>query len=141
MNTKRWFYGFLVLLGIGLLLVGVLVFNSSETKMASGLSFGIGAATSGLGIGWLIRSFVVTSIEDEAIRKSKEIEINDERNTRIRERTGYMVARIMNYVLCVFILILGFMGADRNIILMVAGLILLEGLLTIYFSSRYSKTM
>jgi len=141
MKNKRIFFLLMMLGGAILLFAAIFVFNTEETRMVSGLCFGLSASTFSLGAGWFIRSFLVSPEEDDSIRKQKEIEVNDERNTRIRERTGYMVARVMNYVLCAFILVLGFMGVDRTIILLVAGMIALEFILTVYFSNRYSKIL
>lgn len=141
MNNKRILFVLMMLGGAILLFSAIFVFNTTETRMASGLCFGLSATTFSLGAGWFIRSFLVSAAEEDSIRKLKEIEVNDERNTRIRERTGYMVARVMNHVLCVFILVIGFMGVDRTIILLVAGMIILEFILTVYFSNRYSKIL
>ena len=129
------------LLGCVLIAMSSLIFTSDSTKMLSGLSIGLGACMLVLGIGNFIRSFIISSAEDEKIKRLNQIEVNDERNTRIREKTGNMVARIMNYVLTAFILILGFMGADKIIIIMAATMIVIEFILTIYFSNYYSKKM
>ena len=94
-----------------------------------------------LGIGSFILSIVMPSLETAEIKKQKEIEVKDERNTAIREKAGYMVARCMNHVITAFILILAFMGADKIIILMAASLIVIELVLTIFFSNYYSKKM
>jgi hypothetical protein len=131
----------LALAGLVILLAGIFVFTTPETKLTSGLCFGVGACALSLGSGWFISSFLIQADKEEAILKQKTIEENDERNIRIRERAGYMVARAMNYVLSIFILVLAFIGADRMIIYMVAGIIFLEFVLVVYFSNRYSKTM
>ncbi|HEX7555195.1 MAG TPA: hypothetical protein VF338_01125, partial [Leptolinea sp.] len=91
--------------------------------------------------GWFIRSFTVSQLEDQKIKKQKEIDVNDERNTRIRERTGYMVAKVMNYVLSAFILILAFLRVDSVIIFLAVTLLVIEFGLAIYFSNHYAKTM
>lgn len=129
------------LLGGVLIAMSSLVFTSDSTKMLSGLCIGSGACMLVLGIGNFIRSFVVSSAENEKIKQLNHIEVNDERNTRIREKTGNMVAKIMNYVLTAFILILGFMGVDKIIIIMAATLIVIEFVLVIFFSNYYSKRM
>ncbi len=141
MKSKRDFFLLLMVIGIALFCAAVFVFDTEETKMISGLCIGIGAAIFGLGIGWLIRSFIVSEVEDQQIQKQKDIEVKDERNTQIREKTGYMVSRVMNYVLSAFIMILGFMGADRIIIYMAAGLLAIEFGLVIYYSNHFAKIL
>ena len=119
--------------------MSILVFASDNTKMISGLCIGFGAVMLVFGIGSLIRSFVVSAVEDKEIKRIKNIEVNDERNVRIREKTGFMVSRIMNYVLSAFILILGFLGADKVIIIMAVSLIIIEFISVIIFSNYYAK--
>ena len=109
--------------------------------MISSLCIGFGSAMSAIGIGNLIRSFMVSKLEDEKMKRSKAIEMNDERNIRIKEKAGYMVSKIMNYMICVLILSLGFMNVDRIIIIMVALLLLAEVILVIIFFNYYSKRM
>ena len=60
---------------------------------------------------------------------------------RIREKTGSMVAKVMTYVLCIFLLVLTLMGADKGIVLMAAGLLAAQLVLAAAFSSYYFKRM
>lgn len=80
-------------------------------------------------------------MEREKTNRLKEIEVNDERNTRIREKTGYMTSKIMNYLISALVLALGFMSVDVTIIIMVASLLLAELILVVAFSNYYSKIM
>jgi len=138
---KKVLYLLVSLIGIALLLAGLFLFTTDETKLYSGLCTGIGSAVAVLGIGSFILSIVTPSLEAAEIKKQKEIEVKDERNTAIREKAGYMVARCMNYVITAFIFTLAFMGADKVIILMAASLIVIELVMTIVFSNYYSKRM
>ncbi|MFD3157207.1 hypothetical protein ACFIJ5_10160 [Haloimpatiens sp. FM7330] len=125
--------------GVLLLLIGSFVLNDVSTKMLSGLCIGFGAAMLVLGIGTFSHSLIVSSIEDEKIKRIKNIEVNDERNVRIKEKTGYMVAKVMNYILIVFIITLGFMNVDKSIIIMACSLIVIELILVIIFSNYFTK--
>lgn len=141
MKLKRVMFILQTAAGIILLLVGSFVLTSDKVKMASGLCIGFGAAVLVLGIGWFIQSLIISATEDEEFKRTKAIEVNDERNTRIREKTGYMVAKIMNYVLLLFILTLGFMGVDKLIIIMAVTLIIFEFVLALIFSNYFAKRM
>lgn len=141
MKHKRGMFALQAALGIILLLVGAFVLTADEVKMVSGLCIGLGAALLVLGIGWFIQSFIVSAAEDEEIKRIKAVEVNDERSIRIREKTGYSVAKIMNYLLLVFVLTLGFMGADKLIIIMACALIIIELILVLVFSNYYAKRM
>lgn len=141
MKSKRALFILQALVGIALLFAGGFVFTSDKLKMVSGLCIGFGAAILVLGIGWFIQSLMVSAVETEEIKKMKKIEVNDERNIRIRERTGYMVAKVMNYTVLLFILVLGFMGADKLIIILAVVLVIIEFILVLIFSNHYTKTM
>ena len=75
-----------------------------------------------LGLSGLVYLLRVPPGERRKTEENKKIEVNDERNVRIREKTGSMVAKVMTYVLCIFLLVLTLMGADKGIVLMAAGL-------------------
>lgn len=90
-------------------------------------------------------SLLVISISNsklpEEVKKAKEIETNDERNTAIREKAGYKTCIAMNYVLCIFIIAIGLMGVDIEIILMAVAVLIIQIILVIYYSNHYSKTI
>ena len=138
---KRFLWAITALAGVIAVLTGFYVLTGESLKMISGLCIGAGSAAVGLGLGGLIRTFLISASEDEEILRAKEIEMKDERNTRIREKAGYMTARIMNYALLAFVLILGFIGADKVILLSACALIVLEAVLVIVFSNYYAKKM
>lgn len=141
MVKKRLLFSAMSIVGIILLLAGGLIFTSEESKSISGMCFGFGSAILVLGIGKLIDSFIVSALEGQRIKRLKEIEVNDERNTRIREKAGYMAGKIMNYLISALVLVLGIMRVDTAVIIMVASLLLVELVLIIAFSNHYSKMM
>ena len=141
MKNKNVLFVYQSIFGAVLMLIGKFIFTSENNRMPAGLCYGFGAAMLVLGIGYLIKYIIVSNVEDEKIKKLKEIEIKDERNVRIKEKAGYMTTKIMNYVLYMFVLILGFMKVDNYILIMAAGLIVIEISLVIYFSNYFSKKM
>lgn len=138
---KKLLFCLQVLAGIALICAGSFIFTSDSMKNISGLCMGFGASLSALGIGWLIQSSIAPSLESEDIKKFKKIEVNDERNTAIREKAGYMVAKIMNYVLLVFVLALTFMKINTLIMIFAVSLIIIEFALWIIFSNYFAKRM
>src|SRR5699024_4672573 len=109
--------------------------------MFVGLCFGIGGACTALGFGSFIQGLLISDIRSKEIEEFCYIEENDERNIRIKEKSGYMTSKIMNYILCGFVLYLGFVKAPLNYLLPAVGLIIIELLLVIILSNHYSKTM
>lgn len=138
---KKLLFSIQALAGIILIFAGSFIFTSDKVKNISALCFGFGAALSILGIGWLIQSITMPALEDEQIKKFKRIEINDERNTAIREKTGYMVAKIMNYVLLIYVMALTFMKVSTTIMVLAFSLIIIEFFLCVFFSNYFRKRM
>lgn len=138
---KRILFILQALAGGALIFIGGFVLKGESIRMISGLCIGTGAAALALGLGWFVQSIIINAVETESIGKQKEIEIKDERNVRIREKSGYMVAKSMNYLLTAFILTLGFMNADKKIIIMAVILMSIQFILLIYFSNYYSKRL
>jgi uncharacterized membrane protein len=135
-----WF-AVLFLTGILLIALGSCVFSADGQKKLSGYCIGVGAAAAVLGAGWFADSFFVSAVETEKVRRVKQIEVNDERNVIIREKAGAKTAKYMNYVLDLFVIALGVMGAAPYLILTAAGLIAVEFILFVSFSNYYSKKM
>ena len=141
MKNKKGLYLLQTLAGITLIIIGGFVLNTEEMKMVSGLFIGIGAACTSLGIGWFIQAIVIPESRMKKMKKQKAIEQIDERNTRIRERTGYMAGKIMDYCLMGFILVLAFMGVDKLIITIAALLLVIKFVAVVLFSGHYAKNM
>ncbi|WP_242977176.1 hypothetical protein [Clostridium botulinum] len=76
-----------------------------------------------------------------SINKRKDIEVKDERNTQIREKSAYRVSYIMNYLLWAYTIFLGVMEVKLIFIIPAAALIVIQLILLIYYSNYYSKTM
>jgi uncharacterized membrane protein len=75
------------------------------------------------------------------ITRRKNIEVNDERNIRIKEKVGAKINQIMIYVLSAVVLAFGFMHVNIAAILMIASLFILELILAIFLTDHYSKTI
>ena len=139
MKNKKILYVVQLSLGIALLFLGAVVFSSDNQRLLSGLCYGVGSAMLVLASGNLFFTFRISEAENEKIQQLKQIEVNDERNTRIREKSGQMVAKIMFYVLLVFVLLLAFMQVDQIIVLLSGSLLIIYFILLIFFTNYFSK--
>ncbi len=128
------------ILGLACVLLGFLVLTGEELKSISGLCIGIGAAVGVSGLGNLILLIAVPAAVREEQLRVKQIETGDERNIRIREKAGAMANRVVFYALCAAILVLGLLG-DLLAVLILIGILVLEAVLVIILSGRYSKQM
>ncbi|WP_411677300.1 hypothetical protein [Caproicibacter sp.] len=141
MKRRQVWLLWLALAGGALIAAGVFGFTAESQKTISGFCIGIGAAAAALGVGWFADSLLVSAAETEEVKKFKRVQVEDERNVRIREKAGAKTAKYMNYVLDIFVFILGVMGAAPYLILTAAGLIAVELILFVSFSNYYSKKM
>lgn len=139
-NYQKIVYTILVAAGIILFTLGMTVLSPEEYSRISGIFIGIGVGLAATGVSLLVTSISNSKLPED-VKKVKEIETNDERNTLIRERAGYKTCTVMNYVLCIFIIAIGLMGADIEIILMAVAVLAIQFVLIIYYSNHYSKTI
>ena len=139
-NYQRIVYTIIVAAGIILFTLGMTVLSPEEYSRTSGIFIGIGVGLVAAGVSLLVTSISNSKLPED-VKKVKEIETNDERNTLIRERAGYRTCTVMNYVLCIFIIAIGLMGADIEIILMAVAVLAIQFILIIYYSNHYSKTI
>lgn len=141
MKKHIYIYIMAVISGASLLILGKFVIKGEELKMLAGLCYGFGSACFALGLGYLTESLIIPKSKKEEILRKKAIEVNDERNLRIKEKAGAKINQVVFYLLCILILILGFIGADFIVILMVAAILVIELILLIVLTNHYSKIM
>ena len=139
-NYQKTVYTILTVAGIVLFTIGFTVLSPEEYSRISGVFIDIGVGLAAAGFSLLVISISNSKLPEE-VKKAKEIETNDERNTAIREKAGYKTCIAMNYVLCIFIIAIGLMGVDIEIILMAVAVLIIQIILVIYYSNHYSKTI
>lgn len=139
-NYQKIVYTILTAAGIILFTLGFTVLSPEEYSRISGIFIGIGVGLAAAGFSLLVTSISNSKLPED-VKKVKEIETNDERNTLIREKAGYKTCIAMNYVLCIFIVAIGLMGADIEIILMAVAVLVIQIVLIIYYSNHYSKVI
>ena len=103
------------------------------------LLFGFGIALMILGFSNLASQFVVSKTEKEETMRVKRVEENDERNIRIRERAGFRTSQVILGALCICALTSAFANFELYVTLIFAGLILLQGILSVGFLIYYEK--
>jgi uncharacterized membrane protein len=99
----------------------------------------IALLTFGLSTNNILKLFVIK--ESIEAKKQQKIEMNDERNTLIREKAGSKTNEYMLYLSTIIIFVLIFMDVEFWIICLVGFLTLVQGFLSIilydYYSNRY----
>lgn len=140
-RNKIVLYLLMILVGGISFYFGEFVLRAENVKMISSLCIGLGAAVFCLGIGNLIGAVIISKTENEEITRQEKIELNDERNIRIREKVGAKINQVVIYALCIIALAMGFMQVDIVAIVMVVAVLFLELILAITLSNYYSKRM
>ena len=139
-KNKNLLYACGMVLGAVVLFIVGSFFDRSSSIY--GMCLGLGSAVICLGVGNAVNVlFIAPKIETKEVLYRKNIEVNDERNVRIKEKVGAILNRVVIYLLSVIIIALGFMGVNVVIIIMLASIFLVELVLAIVLSNYYSKVM
>ncbi len=128
-------YFFTSIIGLACAICGLFVLTDA---VVSGLCIGAGSAAFALGLGNFILLIALPEAARQERQRVKNIEANDERNIRIREKAGAAANRIIFYALCAAALTFGLLK-DLLAVLVVTGILLMEFVLFIVFTGRYSK--
>jgi uncharacterized membrane protein len=128
-----------LVIGIVLILLAVFVFTGSTTL--NGACYGIGAALIALSAGFLIGKSIIKSAETPESLKVQAVEVNDERNIRIRERAGWNTTRIFTPILCFLTLASALIGVELYVTLTACGLVVLLAGLSIGSQIYYDKRL
>lgn len=136
-KSKMFLYAAGAVVGAILAILSRTVFI--DNNLASGFCIGLGSVCLVLGVGNLVAGFVLSKSETPEMIKAREVEENDERSIRVREKSGWMTARVMAAVLCVFALGTAFMGLELYITLIFSGLVVLEAGLLLGFNIYFEK--
>lgn len=136
--NKKAVYASSAAAGIVCLLIGLFVITDPALKLLSGLLTGLGSAVAATGLGNLIWQIAVPRAKREEQQRIKDIEVNDERNIRIREKAGEASNRIVLYILCAAELVFGLFG-DIRAVLIIAGILVLQLMLGVALPAYYSK--
>jgi hypothetical protein len=140
-RIKTWLYLVMAVCGAASIYLGATVFTGEAVKQISGLCFGVGAALAALGLGGLIDGRIVSSAGGIELARRKNIEVNDERNTLIRDKVGARINQVVIYALSIIVLAMGLMQVNLAAIIMVASVFLLEAVLAITLTGSYSKRL
>ncbi len=138
MRNKKVLTAAMAAAGIACLIIGLFVVTDPALKLLSGMLTGFGAAVGVTGLGNLVLLIAVPQAVREDQQRKKDIEVNDERNIRIREKAGAASGRIVFYALCAAVLALGMLG-DIRAVLVLTGVIALQFVMTVAFTGHYSK--
>lgn len=105
----------------------------------SAVLIGLGAALFGLTVANCI-SFVAER-KYPHLKRTKNIEVNDERNITIREKAGAKTNTLVMWVMFIVMLIMLILKVELYVILAMSGIVLLNGILNLVYTNYYSKRL
>lgn len=126
-----------LLLGIVLIILGFLTSDHRYAGILLGLGFGISAPS----FFYLTACLRFSNSEIKNLEKQIKIEKKDERNIRIKEKTGYMCNKIIFYCIAAVTFIISFMEINKITIYLLASLLIIHSILNLVISRYYSKKM
>ncbi|MHB8130789.1 MAG: hypothetical protein ACYDEX_17495 [Mobilitalea sp.] len=125
--------------GIGLFFITTHVL--SDTSPALPWCIGLACALIILGLGYYINFYCDDVKSDKA--KHKKSSHRYEKSIGCKEKAGYLVCKIMNILLCIYLLLLNALKAEPLILFVGIGLVLiqysLDLTLQIYYANRKEK--
>lgn len=126
------------LLGITLYILGWSL-EKYITLTSKAILFGISASIFFVSFKSLIQYLLANlfGLNTEKIQ----IEMNDERNIKIKEKTSYICYRIIYYLIITLLLIFYFMKVNEIILYFIIALIIIHSILEAIVSCYYSKRM
>ena len=140
-NRMKWLYLAGGILGGALVLVGGFVLTGESVKALSGTCIGFGAAAFALGIGSFFDGLLRAAGKREEIERVKKIEVEDERNTLIRQKVGATTNHILVYIISAMLLVMSFMGESLAAVLLVSSLLVVQFILAVALTAYYSKRL
>ena len=135
-KNKRIWYITAVVLSAALLGSGVYLLGQSIASWG-GVCVGLGAAAMGISIGGLFMHEMEKRRQE--IRHAKVIERNDERLAYVRNKAAAMTNRIIMWLLFVIALVFAGLEAELYVVLVMAGTILISGIINIIFTVHYNR--
>jgi VIT1/CCC1 family predicted Fe2+/Mn2+ transporter len=134
----------LICLTIAVLLIVICMVGKNlkifETyKALFGISLGIGSGLFGGSLGHLINTYVLDKYP--SLKKSKDIEMNDERNIYINNRAKAKAFNFIVNILPLIMFICTLLEIDFTILIMMVMFYLSIFGIYIYYSNKYSKEM
>jgi uncharacterized membrane protein len=137
-NIKPFLFILGIVAGVVLITTGCMI-NDEELKSLSGVCIGIGAGLLGMFIANLV-TYRMALRNPEAFA-AKNREVNDERNTMIRDRAGAKTNRILMIVISIVTLIFVLIEVPQYVTLAMVSFILLNGILYIAYLNYFNRQL
>jgi len=132
----------LFILGISagvVLIIAGMFFKDQEPSALPGICIGIGAGLFGMSIASLITYRLELKRPEAFVKKNREV--NDERNTLIREKAGANTNSIFMKLICIATLVFALLNVELYVTITMAGLILVNGAMYVIYINYFNKKL
>jgi len=133
MKKVKILCSFIIFIGIGLF-VSTYTFISAKS-IIFGWCIGLACALIILGSGFLVNS-IYSSVDSTSANSIKSVDLGKEFS---KEKSGYLVCKLMNILLCIYILLLEHYNADQTLILLSIALLVIQYLLNLLLYVHFSR--
>ena len=140
-NNKKGMYITIIIIGAALIIAGALlnIFKGEELKSLSGVCIGLGAVLVSLFSGKLYVYRI--GLKHPEIQRKKDIEVNDERNTIIRDKAGAKANNIFVWLIFAAVMVFILFDVELYISLVLAVLIVINSVLSSVYYYYYNKRL
>jgi predicted histidine transporter YuiF (NhaC family) len=141
-NDKKLLYITGIIAGLGLLIAGGLIENKEQNRLSAVLT-ALGVALFGLCVGQLVTHIwnIRRVRKYPEIARAQNINQKDERNVLIRDKAGARTNTILVNTLFFITFIFALLNIEFFIIAVLAGLMLLDGIIYAVYTSYFNKTL
>lgn len=127
-----------IVAAVALIIMGI-ISKGEELKNLSGVCIGVGSALFALSVANFI-TYMAERKHPEVMRK-KNIEVNDERNTIIRDKAGAKTNNLVMWLIFVVLLVFILLDVELYVTLTMAGVVLINGILNVVYINYFNKKL
>lgn len=138
MKKKTYFHILQLLTGICLLVLSILI-KTEATRQIGGVLIGVGGGLLGFGIIGLVTDHIERN--NPVMKKNKEIEDNDERNTIIRHRAKARAGDITQWLIIAIVYVTILISAPIWVTFFVVGVFIFYNLTSVLLINKYQNEM
>jgi hypothetical protein len=125
--------------GAALMVTGGFLLIGADLKALAAMGIGLGAALLGLSVGSFINYLV--GLKHPEIKHAQNIDLKDERNIIIRDKTGARTNSVHVWLLFAVTLAFVLLDVELYITLAMAGLMLANGIVHAAYAHYYNKRL
>ncbi|WP_405153490.1 hypothetical protein [Paenibacillus sp. FSL K6-0108] len=143
--TNKWVHVLLALAGLVMTCIGGFALRGEALSGVSGLLIGSGSVLLVLGLGNTVHSIWMNKSSNQAMYakrlRQKEIDVQDERTIRLKEKAGWKTNITIFYILMAVTVLFSLIGVEPIVVTVLASVFIFQIGLGIFLFNYYAKKM